>query len=102
MPVPRVRAGGCAVAEGPDAVFKRLFWLVIGIAFGFGMSFWITRMVKQTAERYKPGRVGSDLADALRQFGTDLRAAVGEGVEGMREHEAELRAQLEPPVFRRN
>jgi hypothetical protein len=83
-------------------MFKRLFWLVIGIAFGFGMSFWITRMLKETVERYKPERVGSDLAGALRQLGTDIREAVGDGVDGMREHEAELRAQLEPPALRRS
>lgn len=77
-------------------MFKRLFWLVIGAGFGFGVSFWLTRFVKETMNRYSPERVSSDLAGALKQLGTDLRAAVTEGVEGMREAEADLRSRIEP------
>jgi hypothetical protein len=76
-------------------VFRRLFWLLVGAGFGFGVSFWIMRFVRDTIERYSPERVSSDLAGALRNLGTDLRAAVAEGREGMRDAEAELRARLE-------
>lgn len=76
-------------------MFKRLFWLIIGAGFGFGVSFWITRFVRSTMERYTPERVSEDLASAIRGFGADLRAAVAEGREGMREREAELRAELD-------
>jgi hypothetical protein len=76
-------------------VFRRLFWLVVGAAFGFGMSFWLMRFVRSTVERYSPERVSSDLAEAVRAFGSDLRAAVAEGREAMRERERELRAQVE-------
>ena len=57
-------------------MFRRLFWLVMGAAFGFGVSFWLTRFVKETVERYSPERVSGNMADALKAFGTDLRAAV--------------------------
>jgi len=76
-------------------VFKRLFWLVIGAGFGFGVSFWLMRFVRSTVERYSPERVSGDMADALRSFGADIRAAVAEGREAMREREGELRADLE-------
>ncbi len=76
-------------------MFKRVFWLLMGAGFGFGVSFWLMRFVKATVERYTPERVSGDLAGALRSFGTDLRAAVAEGREAMREREAELRAELE-------
>ena len=76
-------------------MFKRLFWLLVGTGFGFGVSFWITRFVKSTVERYTPERVSADLASAIRDFGKDLRAAVEEGRLGMQEREAELRAELE-------
>jgi hypothetical protein len=86
-------------------VFKRLFWLLMGVGFGFGVSFWLMRFVRSSIERYTPERVSADLGDALKQFGSDLRAAASEGREAMREREAELRAQLEtgrtggrPPV----
>jgi hypothetical protein len=78
-------------------VFKRLFWLFVGVGFGFGLSFWLTRAVRRTVERYSPEAVADNLADALRAFGSDLRAAVSEGREAMREKEAELRAELAPP-----
>lgn len=74
-------------------MFRRLFWLVIGAGFGFGVSFWLMRFVRETAARYTPERVSADLADALRSFGGDLRAAVAEGREAMREREAELRVE---------
>ena len=76
-------------------MFRRLFWLIVGAGFGFGVSFWLMRFVRETVERYSPERVSSDLAGALRQLGADLRAAVAEGREGMREAEADLRARLE-------
>jgi hypothetical protein len=76
-------------------MFRRLFWLVVGAGFGFGVSFWVMRFVRETAARYTPERVSSDLADAIKGLGTDLRAAVAEGREAMREREAELRSDVE-------
>lgn len=76
-------------------MFRRLFWLLVGVGFGFGVSFWLTRVVRETVQRYSPERVSGDLADAIRGFGGDLRAAVAEGAEAMRERERELRAELE-------
>jgi len=76
-------------------VFKRLFWLCIGTGLGFGMSLWLTRLVRSTMERYTPERVASDLGAAMRGLGGDLRAAVAEGREAMKEREAELRESLE-------
>ena len=76
-------------------MFKRLFWLIIGAGFGFGVSFWVMRFVRETMQRYTPERVSADLAGALRGLGKDLRAAVAEGREAMREREAEIRHELE-------
>lgn len=75
-------------------MFKRLFWLMIGLGFGFGASFWVMRFVRETVQRYTPERMSSDLADALRSLGSDMRAAVADGREAMREREAEIRAEL--------
>jgi hypothetical protein len=76
-------------------MFKRLFWLVIGAGFGFGVSFWLMRFVRETVERYSPERVSGNMADALRTFGSDLRAAAVEGRLAMREREEELREAVE-------
>ena len=75
-------------------MFRRLFWLIIGMGFGFGTSFWVMRFVRETVERYSPERVSSDLADAIKGLGTDLRLAVAEGRDAMREREAQLRADI--------
>jgi hypothetical protein len=75
-------------------MFRRLFWLVLGAGFGFGVSFWVVRTVRETVQRYTPERVSADLAGAIRGFGQDLRAAATEGREAMREREAEIRADL--------
>lgn len=76
-------------------MFRRLFWLMIGIGFGFGSSFWVMRFVKQTAARYSPDRVSSDLTDAVKGLGTDLRLAVADGRAAMREREAQLHSDLD-------
>ena len=77
-------------------MFKRLFWLIVGAGFGFGVSFWLMRFVKETMTRYSPERVSGDLAGALRSLGSDIRAAAAEGREAMREREAQLREELSP------
>ena len=76
-------------------MFRRLFWLVVGAGFGFGASFWLMRFVRETAARYTPERVSTDLAGAIKGLGTDLRAAVAEGREAIREREAELHSEVE-------
>ena len=77
-------------------MFKRIFWLVVGAGFGFGVSFWLMRFVRETVNRYSPERVSSDLSGALRSLGADIRAAVADGREAMREREASLREELSP------
>jgi hypothetical protein len=76
-------------------MFKRLFWLLIGLGFGFGMSFWFMRFVRETVDRYRPERVSQDLAGAISKLGDDVRAAVREGRMAMAERDEELRAEVE-------
>lgn len=76
-------------------MLKRLFWLLMGIGFGFGVSFWVMRFVRSTVERYTPERVSADLGVALKSFGADLRAAAAEGRAAMKEREVELRLELD-------
>lgn len=76
-------------------MFKRLFWLLIGLGFGFGMSFWFMRFLRETVDRYRPERVSQDLAGAISKLGDDLRAAVREGRLAMAEREEELRTEVD-------
>jgi len=76
-------------------MFKRLFWLAVGIGLGAGMAYWLQKVLRQTAERYSPERVSNDVAASARRLGTDVRRAIDEGREAMRKREAELRTELE-------
>lgn len=76
-------------------MFRRLFWLSLGIGFGFGSSFWLMRFVRETAARYAPERVSAELTGAIKGLGTDLRTAVADGRQAMREREAELRSDVD-------
>jgi hypothetical protein len=76
-------------------MFKRVFWLAIGLGLGFGLSFWFMRFLRETVERYRPERVSQDLAGAISKLGDDVRAAVREGRLAMAEREEELRAEVE-------
>ena len=76
-------------------MFKRIFWLAIGLGLGFGMSFWFMRFLRETVDRYRPERVSQDLAGAISKLGDDLRAAVREGRMAMAEREEELRAEVD-------
>lgn len=70
-------------------MFKRLLWLVMGAAFGFGVSFWLMRFVRETMARYSPERVSTDVVGTLQELGKEFLA-------GMREAEADLRSRIEP------
>jgi hypothetical protein len=61
-------------------VFKRLFWLSVGVVAGLTGSYWLQRRVKQAVDRFAPENVQAD-----------VRAALHEGRVAMRTREAELR-----------
>ncbi len=77
-------------------MFKRALWLTVGAGFGFGISFWLVRVLRSTVERYTPERVSADRSGALRRFGADVKEAAAEGRAAMREREDELRRELGP------
>lgn len=75
-------------------MFKRLFWLCVGLSIGLGTSFWVMRLVRRTVERYLPERVASEAAVRARGFAEDVKAAVAEGRQAMKERESALWAEL--------
>ena len=76
-------------------MFKRLFWLTVGLTVGYGTSFWLMRTVRRTVERLTPERLGRDAVAGARLVGAELKAALEDGKAAMRQREAELRAEIE-------
>lgn len=66
---------------------RRLFWLAMGVTIGI----LVVRKLQQAAERLTPrgiaGTVGgglAELADAIRDFSSDVRSAMGEREQQLR------------------
>ncbi len=76
-------------------MFKRTFWLSVGLTAGFGSSFWLMRTVRRTVERLTPQRLSKDAVAGARAAGDQFKAALDEGRVAMRQREAELRAEVE-------
>lgn len=79
-------------------MLRRLTWLVVGAGFGFGMAVWLSRFLREIAERYSPESVAGRAVDSVSDAGATLREALSEGRVAMREREVELRAELESPA----
>jgi anaerobic ribonucleoside-triphosphate reductase len=68
-------------------MIRRMFWLVMGITIGVLVVRKLTRAAEKLTPRAMAGGLGaglSDLADSIREFAHDVRAA-------MTEREAQLR-----------
>ena len=76
-------------------LFKRIRWITLGMGLGATGSVWVKRRVRQLVRDHSPPEVAARKAQSAR---SQVRAAVEEGREAMRQREAELRAE----VHRRN
>jgi hypothetical protein len=80
-------------------VLRRLRWMVVGAGFGAGASVWAQFRLKRWFRAYTPPevavRVAQRTAQRAQQTGTELRSALAEGRQAMRQREAELRAEVE-------
>lgn len=80
-------------------MLKRLRWLLMGMGVGAGASVWAQRRVKLWLRSYTPPEVAARAARrstevAGRRAG-EVRTALAEGREAMRQREAELRRQID-------
>lgn len=66
-------------------MFKRLFWLTVGVIAGLTGSYWFQRRVRHAVDRFAPDHVQAD-----------VRAAWTAGRSAMRTREAELRERYAP------
>ncbi len=85
------RVGHVPRGQEVSASMKRVFWFTAGAAAGVAGTTWAQQKVKHAAAAAKPRAVAARAAD-------EVRDAVREGRLGMRQKEAELRAQLDGPT----
>lgn len=73
---------------------RRALWFGLGAASGCVAAVWGLSSVRRASRRLTPEQLSSELAgnlrDRSRSLGGDLRLAVAEGREAMREREDEL------------
>ena len=80
-------------------MFKRVVWMGTGMAVGAGSAFWAKRKVQQTVERYLPDEVARRAGASARNVGRNVREVAVVARDGMREREAELRAEVDARTF---
>jgi hypothetical protein len=80
-------------------VLKRLRWMVMGVGFGASASVWAQRRLKLLMKSYTPPEVAARAArkssEAAGRTAGEVRTAISEGRQAMRQREAELRHQIE-------
>jgi hypothetical protein len=80
-------------------VFKRARWIVMGMGFGASASVWAQRRLKRWLRSYTPPEVAARAAQRTTQAAGrtagEVRTALAEGRQAMRQREAELRAEVD-------
>ncbi len=85
-----IASGTSRAGQEVSATMKRVFWFTAGAAAGVAGTTWAQQKVKHAAAAAKPRAMAAKAADKVRD-------AVREGRLGMRQKEAEMRAQLDRP-----
>lgn len=79
-------------------MLKRLRWLAMGMGMGAGASVWVQRRLQQWLRSHTPPEVAARAArrstELAGRTAGDVRSALAEGREAMRQREAELRDRM--------
>jgi hypothetical protein len=80
-------------------MLKRLRWILMGMGFGASASVWAQHKVKVLMRSYTPPEVAARAAkrgtEAAGRTAGEVRTALAEGRQAMRQREAELRHQID-------
>jgi hypothetical protein len=76
-------------------MFKRLFWLAVGLGLGAGLAVLIMRRVEQVMKRSTPPEIAHRTGASVTALLSDIRDAIREGAEAMRVREAEIWTEVE-------
>jgi hypothetical protein len=80
-------------------MLKRLRWLMMGMGLGASASVWAQRRLKLWLRSYTPPEVAARAAkrstEVAGRTAGEVRSALAEGRQAMREREAELRDRMD-------
>ena len=80
-------------------MLKRLRWIMMGMGMGASASVWARRRVRLLMKSYTPPEVAARAAkrstEVAKGRAGDVRTALAEGRQAMRQREAELRHQID-------
>jgi hypothetical protein len=80
-------------------VLKRLRWIIMGMGAGASASVWAQRKVKLWMKSYTPPEVAARAAkrstEVAGRTAGEVRTALAEGRQAMRQRESELRHQVD-------
>lgn len=75
-------------------MFRRLFWMSLGLGAGAAGAVMASRWMRRQADRVAPANLVREAGRGLMGLGGELAERLGEFRAGMAEREAELRAEL--------
>ena len=76
----------------------------MGTGFGLGVtsSVWAKRAVRKRVRRYVPDQVRSQVTQRVKRVGTDVKSAVSEGRQVMRDYRTDMEAEVTATERRRS
>jgi hypothetical protein len=75
-------------------MFRRVFWLAVGLGAGSTAVIMANRWAQRQAARMAPANLAREASNAVRELGTVLADAAKDFRTGMTEREAEIRGAL--------
>ena len=81
-------------------VFKRLFFMMLGLGMGLLIGGFVVRRINQATQAAAPSNLARQAGHLMDTLGERLKVAGAEFRAGAAEREAELRAEYEVPTMR--
>ena len=79
-------------------MFRRGFWVALGLGAGATSAIIASRWARKQADRVAPATIAREAKGGLLDLGKLVSESIAEGRQAMEDRERELRAELPPPA----
>lgn len=83
-------------------MIKRVVWMGTGFGLGVTSSVWAKRAVRKRVRRYVPEQMRHEVSARVRQMGSEVRSAVSEGRQVMRDYRTDVESEVAAQQRRRS